>query len=143
MLCFSLLSLSCSKTPPSDARQLPLPTAEKIAIVDGIPFTITDLINIRKQLRDPSSETAYWIGVGSLAIRKEAANQGKTLSLLESTRLSRYAMNDLSLVEVEPELRLFYPKKRQLPTPAEVKEAINRLIEKAWIQRGLLPLSHL
>ncbi len=138
-----LLSLSCSRSAPQDLKRLPMPTPEEVALVDGVPFTLADFLTIRSNLHNPSSETAYWIGVGSLAVRREAANQGRKLGLLESSRLTRYAAGELSVIEAEADLRLFYPEKKNLPTPGEVKEMVNQLIERSWVQKGLIPISRI
>ena len=133
----------CSKSIPLDIRKLPIPTKDVVASVNGEPFTLADFLMIRNQLRQPSNSKTYWLGISSLAILKAPTSQGKSLTLQDAYQISRYAIGELTRLEVQSELKLLFDQEKELPSPEVVKVRIDQMVAQSWIQPGLVSLSQI
>jgi hypothetical protein len=120
-----------------------MPSKDEIAVIDGRALTITHFLSIRRQMRQPSAESAYWLGLASLALEKDAKTKGKTFSLLDALLLSRYAIGDISRLEASAVLQAYFEPVAVPSTQEDVKKAVDQLLKRSWIQNGLIPISQL
>ncbi len=121
--------------------QLPMPTKDDVALVNGRPFSVGQFLTIRSSLNHPNDERAYWIGIAALAIQNENNAKGRDISFPSAVTIARYALKDISAAEIEFNLKEF----NFHPTASsdETRNEIESILNKSIIQKSSQNLSQL
>lgn len=121
--------------------QLPVLSKDEIASVNGNSLTLSTFLSIRSNMKEPSIETAYWIGVGGIVLLEEAHRQGKLISGQTALEIARYAVGDLDLAHASTPLTEYYGKQATFPAPSTVRTEIEGHMNRAVIMRNSQILS--
>jgi hypothetical protein len=125
----------------TEGVQLPVPTKDEVARVNGYPLTVTDFLTIRAKLQNSSAEDALWVGISLIVLQTEGKVRGKEIRPQSAFNIARYALGDLSRFGAAESLRDFYPEPQNLPSPEEVKREIDSLASRSFVQRNPQSLS--
>ena len=124
-------------------RGLPLPTKDEVVLVDGRPLSIAGFMAVRTALSQATTQSALWIGMAALAIQNETRARGREMAMTSAVEIARYALNELSLEQVEPALRAFVGKLGALPPPTALRHDVELLLARAVIQRNIPVIAEL
>ncbi len=115
--------------------RLPLPTKDDVALVDGVPLTLSMFAELRARLgKDGSVENTFRLGVGSIATRNAAAKRGLSLDPEASIRVVSYALGHASADDAAAALSVLWPK--GAPPPADALRQVDEWVAAALVQRN-------
>ncbi len=123
-------------------HRLPLLTTSEVAIVNGQPYSLTSLFTIRSQLKHQTIQDAYWVGVSSIVLKGELQGTHKKHHPYTPIAIARYALGDLPLPMASDHLKEYFDSSTP-PSVESVKREINRLTQKALVQKNHSLLSKL
>ena len=132
-----------------EGYQLPMPTKDEVARVNGIPFTLSEFVSIRKSLSTRSSDKAYWIGVAALTLVSETQSRKNPLNYSSALELAKYAAFESSETQslespsegLKKNLKFHFPTYSDSPSPQQLKAEIEKMTQKIAVVKNPFSLS--
>ena len=130
------------------ARPLPRLTKDEIAVVDGIPISLTAFERVRSSLKGAPVETVYWVTIAAAVLKADADRSARKLTIQEAVGIARYASGYPEGAPVMNAARAYFTEisennAPEPPAPRVVKERLERLIQAADIKKNAPILSNL
>ncbi|MBI2711737.1 MAG: hypothetical protein HYX41_02575 [Bdellovibrio sp.] len=127
-----------SSVPPSG--RLPLPSKDEVALVNGVPLTLVDFLDIRSIAPKLTPEKALWAGMASIALTSEAAQKKISLNKTQALTIARYALQDLDEGQAKPQFYTLFP---ETSSPSLVHQTLDDLLARSVVIKSSVNLSKL
>lgn len=121
------------------ADALAVPTKDDVALVNGVRFSISGYQQIKSQMKKPSQEAVFRVGVSALLFQEDAKSRGILLTLAQTTGLARFTGGDLSELPPNPTMTQYL----NAIEPETSRALADRLINRAIVQRNSQILAEL
>jgi hypothetical protein len=122
-------------------NNLPLPTKDEMALVNGVPLTIRGYLDIRASAPRLSPERSLWAGIAALALHAESKQRGRPIDKVHALNIARYAIEDLPPHEVVSELTHYYREGLSHLPPSRIRQDIDALLARSVVIKTRLNLS--
>ena len=134
-----------SSNPPGPT---PLPTKDEVALVDGVPITLTAFERVRTSLPDADTDTVYWVTVAAAVLHAEAARGPRPIPIGEAVGIARYAAGRSEPAAIREAAARFLSGNGAAASPSPpsrktVRERLDGLIRAANIKKNTAILSNL